>query len=292
MEPITGVLIPGGLAFIMVAMGLALTPADFRRVALAPRAVLAGLAAQLLMLPALAFGLVWLWPLSPELAVGVIILAACPGGITSNLLTHLGHGDTALSITLTAISSVVGLATVPLIVGLGLELFAGTAPPATMGATMGVGGITLGVLVITGVPLALGMAVKARWPALADRLEPAARRISAALFALTVIAAFANSWPAMTAHLAAVGAVLLALNVATMGGGSGIAAAAGLPRPQRLAIVLECGLQNAAVGIFVAGTLLKSEAMMIPSLIYAVVMNLTTLALLTLVWTDPRRPHR
>jgi BASS family bile acid:Na+ symporter len=280
MDPITGILIPGGLAFTMIAMGFALTPADFRRVVSAPVPVIAGLAAQLLLLPALAFLLVWLWPLPPELAVGVIILAACPGGITSNLLTHLARGDTALSITLTAICSVVGLATVPLIVGIGLEVFSGAAPPTTSG----VGSITIGVLVITGVPLALGMAVKAFFPDLADRIEPSARRISAALFALIVIVTFAHSWPAMMAHLAAVGIVVAALNLGTMGCGYGIATLFDLRRPQRLAVVLECGLQNAAIGIFVGGTLLGSQVMMIPSLIYAVVMNITTIALLALMW--------
>jgi BASS family bile acid:Na+ symporter len=278
MELLTKLLIPGGLAFIMFAMGLALTLDDFRRVAVAPRAVVAGLVAQLLLLPAVGILLVTLWPLSPELAVGVIILAACPGGITSNLLTHLARGDTALSITLTAICSVVGLVSVPLIVGLGLALFFADAASTEIR----IGGITLGVLMISGVPLVLGMLVRWWRPVWAARLEPPARKGATAVFAIIVLAAFWTTWPAMMANLEAVGGVVALLNVTTMALGFGLGALLGLPGPQRVAIGLECGLQNAAIGIFVAATLLGNATMMIPSMMYAVVMNVT--ALLVLGW--------
>lgn len=286
MEVLTKLLIPGGLAVIMFAMGLALTLGDFRRVAIAPKAVIAGLAAQLLLLPGVGFLLATLWPLPPELAVGVIILAACPGGITSNLLTHLARGDTALSITLTAICSVAGLITVPLIVGLGLEVFQGDAASAEIR----IGGITLGVLLISGVPLALGML--ARWwrPAWAARLEPPARKGATAIFAVIVLLAFWTTWPAMMANLEAVGGVVALLNVTTMTLGFGLGALLGLPGRQRIAIGLECGLQNAAIGIFVAATLLGSATMMIPSMMYAVVMNITALLVLAATLSGRLQP--
>lgn len=276
MEPITGVLIPGGLAFIMFAMGLALTPADFKRVVVAPKAVGIGLAGQLLLLPAIGFLLVSVWPLSPELAVGVLILAACPGGITSNLLTHLARGDTALSITLTAVCSVAGLVTVPLIVGLGLALFADPAAAPEIR----VGGITMGVLIISGIPLAVGMLLNWRFPTWSAWLEPKARTGAATIFAVIVLLAFWTTWGAMMANLAAVGSVILLLNVLPMSLGFGVGALAGLARGQRIAIALECGLQNAAIGIFVAATLLQNTTMMIPSMMYAVVMNVTALLFL------------
>lgn len=276
MEPITSVLIPGGLAFIMFAMGLALTTEDFRRVVVAPRAVAVGLVGQLLLLPAVGFLLVSLWPLPPELAVGVLILAACPGGITSNLLTHLARGDTALSITLTAVCSVAGLVTVPLIVGLALTLFAD--PEAA--PEVRIGGITIGVLVISGIPLALGMLLNWRFPTWSAWLEPKARIGAAAIFAVIVLLAFWTTWSAMMLNLAAVGAVIALLNVLPMSIGHVLATLAGLGRRQRIAIALECGLQNAAIGIFVAATLLQSTAMMIPSMMYAVVMNVTALLFL------------
>jgi BASS family bile acid:Na+ symporter len=278
MELLTKLLIPGGLAFIMFAMGLALTLDDFRRVAVAPKAVAGGLVAQLLLLPAVGILLVTLWPLSPELAVGVIILAACPGGITSNLLTHLARGDTALSITLTAICSVAGLVTVPLIVGIGLELFLGDAASTEIR----IGGITLGVLLISGVPLALGMVLRWWRPAWSARAEPPARKGATAIFAVIVLAAFWTTWPAMMANLESVGGVVALLNVTTMALGFGLGVLLGLPGRQRVAIGLECGLQNAAIGIFVAATLLDNATMMIPSMMYAVVMNVT--ALLVLGW--------
>ncbi|CAA7626612.1 bile acid:sodium symporter family protein [Magnetospirillum sp. UT-4] len=268
---ITEALLPLGLAFIMFAMGLALTPADFRLVATRPRAVALGLACQMLLLPALAWGLVEVFAPPPAFAVGLIILAACPGGITSNLLTHLAGGATALAVSLTALTSVAGAVSVPLVVNLALMRFAG----AEQMVDLPVARMTLGVFAVATLPLLLAMAVKARFPAAALRTEPIARHVATVLFALIVVGAFASQWATMTEHAGQVLPPALALNAAAMALAFLAARGARLERREGIAVVMETGLQNGALGIFVAATLLQDPAMMVPSITYALVMNAT-----------------
>lgn len=267
----TKLLLPLGLAFIMFAMGLTLHWQDFRRVFEAPRAIALGLLCQLVLLPLTAFGLLLLWPLSPEFAVGLMILAAAPGGITSNMLTHLARGDSALSISLTAISSLAGVITVPVVVNLALIHF--TAASGLTG--LPVWRMILGVLLVSTLPLVAGMAINHRRPALAEKIEHLARPLSIGVFALIVLWAFASQWRVMMENIADLGAPILALNTLIIIGGYGLAALYGLQRRQAIAIALEGGLQNGALGIFVAMTLLGNGAMMVPSITYALVMNVT-----------------
>lgn len=284
MDVISKLFLPVSLAFIMFSMGLALVVADFKRVAVHPLAAGVGLACQMLVLPAVAFALVSLWSLSPELAVGIMILAACPGGITSNLLTHLARGDTALSVSLTAIASLAGVITVPLIANLALANFAG----ATEAVALPVGKMIGGVFVISTLPLIAGMAIrhfKAGW---ADWLEPKARKLATVLFAIIVAGAFAGQWHNLVAHFDDVGPVALVLNAVVMALGFGLAKLLGLGRGQGIAISLESGLQNAALGIFVGATLLNNEMMMVPSIVYALLMNVTA-AVFILAVLLPRR---
>src|ERR671916_788544 len=167
----TDVLLPVALAVIMVSLGLSLTPADFRRVFVFPRGVAIGLTNLLLISPLLAFGVATLFGLDPVLAVGLVLLGASPGGTMANLLTHLARGDTALSVTMTAVSSLLAVVTVPLYLGLSIDWFG-----ASVGDDVGMLGIVGRVFAITVVPLAVGMALRARDPVRVDRHEPRIKR--------------------------------------------------------------------------------------------------------------------
>lgn len=276
---ITEILIPAGLAVIMFAMGLTLTVGDFRLVLTRPRAMAVGLVCKMVLLPLLAFALVALFKPRPEFAVGLIILAACPGGITANLLTHLAGGATALAVSLTAISSVVDTVTVPFVVNLALHLFAGQ----DQAVALPLGRVSIGVFAVATLPLLLGMTLNARRPALAARIERVARPLATGVFALIVVGAFASQWRVMWANAAEVLPPALALNAGCMSVAVLLGRLGGLQRRETIAVVLETGLQNGALGIFVAATLLGSQAMMVPSIVYALVMNVTAIAFIVVV---------
>ncbi len=264
-------LLPLGLAFIMASLGLSLRLPDFKAVFRHPGALILGLFFQIIALPALAFTLLLIWPLPPALAVGIMILAACPGGITSNLLTHFARGDTALSISLTAISSMAGVVSVPLVVNLALIFFT----DARQLQDLPVWKLMAGVLAVSTAPVVLGMALNHRWPQLAAALARYARPISTGIFILIVIGAFASQWDVMMLNLNVIGPVIILLNGGIMLLSFFTAKLSGFPSRQITAIALESGLQNGAMGIFVALTLLKNADMMIPSISYALVMNIS-----------------
>lgn len=273
---VTQILLPLGLAFIMFSMGLTLTLADFSRVFVYPAAFLFGLFSQMIMLPLLAFGIATTLSLEPEIGVGLLILAACPGGITSNLLTHLANGDAALSISLTAVTSLCGVLTVPLITNLGLLMFTG----ASDAISLPLGKMVIGVFLVSTLPLLFGMLLRYRNPGRADRLAPHSLKLSVMLFILIVVATFMGHWGNISDKFNVAGPAVIALNLSTM-----LLALFGawllrLDRAQGIAISLECGLQNAAMGIFVAATLLVNSNMVIPSIIYALIMNISALVVI------------
>lgn len=274
MDAITQIVLPLALAFMMFAMGLSLVVDDFRRVVVQPRGFAVGAVSQMLFLPVVAFAVVLGWQaafgLDPVLAVGFLILAACPGGVTSNLLTHLAKGDTALSISLTAVISLVSVVTIPLIVNLAIDVFLGQEA-----VHLPVGRTVAGIFAITTVPVLIGMAVR-RWAAtVALRVEPACRHVATALFVLVVLGAVASQWALVRDSFAEVGATVLALNVATMAMGWSLARALRLDRRSGIAISLETGLQNGTLAIFVAATLLGNQAMIVPAGVYSLVMFFT-----------------
>ena len=276
---ITEVAIPIGLAVIMFAMGLTLTLGDFRRVLERPRAMAVGLLCKMVVLPLLAFSLVSLFGPRPEFAVGLIILAACPGGITANLLTHLAGGATALAVSLTAVTSVVDTLTVPFVVNLALSVFAGQ----NEAVALPIGRVSGGVFMVATLPLLLGMSLN-RWrPTLAASVERVARPVATLVFALIVVGAFASQWRVMWENAAEVLPPALLLNAGCMAVAVVLGRLGGLHRRETIAVVLETGLQNGALGIFVAATLLGSQAMMVPSIVYALVMNVTAIAFIFVV---------
>lgn len=271
---VVGVLLPAGLAFIMFSLGVGLEPADFRRVLARPWAIGAGFVAQVVLLPLLAWAIAIGMRLAPEPAIGLMILAACPGGVTAGIVTRLARGDTALSITLTALTSVIAFVTVPLIVGGSLAHFAGTATEVALPVGQMVGGLFM----ITVLPVALGMALRGR--RLGARAQAGVHRVATAVFALIVIATFASQWSTIVRHFAQLGPATLMLNLATMALGFALGSAARLDHAGRIAIAVECGMQNSALGIALAVTMLGQPALASASVIYALVMNASAIALI------------
>jgi BASS family bile acid:Na+ symporter len=271
MNVVTQVFLPLALALIMLSLGLALVVDDFKRVATAPKAFFIGAFGQMVMLPALAWLLVLAWPMAPALKVGVIILAACPSGATSNLLTHLAKGDTALAVSLTAVISIVSVFTMPLIVSLAIVKFmdVASAPPISVTQTIA------GVFLVTNLPVAIGMALRHFAPALALRIETPMRHLASVLFVLIVAGAVYSERENIVSYFAQSGLAMLALNLAVMAGAWLLAGATRLDERQRTAIVIECGLQNGTLAIFVAATLLGNTAMMVPGGIYSLIMFFT-----------------
>ena len=268
---VTQVLLPVSLAFIMFSLGLALVLDDFKRVVVRPKDFAVGAFSQIVLLPAVAFGLVIAWPMDPALKVGVMILAACPGGVTSNLMTYLARGNTALSVSLTAVISVISVVTLPLIVGFSIVLFmdAETAPEMSVGRTI------VGVFLVTTVPVAIGMALRHLRSGLARAFERRARIVATGLFVLIVLGAILSERENLLSYFIQAGPVTLVLNLVMMALAFALAVLFGLGIRQRTAITLECGLQNGTLAIFVAATLLGNTAMSVPGGIYSLLMFAT-----------------
>lgn len=272
---VVSVALPLALAFIMLYLGTTLQLADFAAVLRRPRALAIGLAGQMLLVPALGFATAAVSGLDPMLKVGIVLLAACPGGVSSGLLTHLARGDVALSIVLTAVSSAAAALSLPFVVGLALHVFAATelATALPLGATV------LRIFLLTTVPVLLGMALRHGLPRLVARVEPITARVSTGLFVLIVLATFWTQRQVILANLAHVGLVCALLNLIVMGGAWAAASGAGLQDRDRTAVTMECGLQNSALGIYVTLELLRQPVMSIPSVVYALLMNAGAIAL-------------
>jgi BASS family bile acid:Na+ symporter len=275
MDIITQVILPLGLAFIMFSMGISLVTDDFKRVAKFPKAFITGALLQLISLPVLGYILTKVWistgNVDPALAVGIIIIAACPGGVTSNLMTHLGKGDTALSISLTAVLSVLSVFTIPFIVNFGYATFmeSGNTNALPIAKTI------IGIFCITTLPVAIGMLINAKKPQFTAGFEPKARAIATVLFIIIVVAAVIKKWTPISDSIGSVGPVILTLNLVTMFFAYGVSRLVGLAKEQRISIIFECGLQNGTLAIMIAATFLKNEQMMIPGGIYSLLMFFT-----------------
>ncbi|KMW57229.1 Sodium-dependent transporter [Candidatus Rhodobacter oscarellae] len=272
--------LPLVLAFIMFSLGLGLTVADFAQVARAPKAFAIGALAQLVLLPLVAFLVLLAFPVESALAVGVMILAFCPGGVTSNMLTRLAGGSVALSISLTAVISLVSALTVPLLVAWAAGYFEGAAAPE-----INVASLAVAMFLITILPVALGLLLRHFRPAATADIEPFVFRAAAALFVLIVLAAVVANWTLFIENLASLGPLLVALNLLLLGIGMALARVAGLQRKEGIAISIEAGVQNATLGITV-GSLIAGEALSsyaLPSGVYGITMYLVTLPVIFLM---------
>jgi bile acid:Na+ symporter, BASS family len=265
---LTSIVLPAAIAVIMCSLGMTLTPADFRRVLVAPRGVLIGMVNLALISPLLALTTASIFGLSPELAVGLVLLGASPGGMMANMLTHLSRGDTALSVTMTAISSVGAIVTVPLFLALSVGYFdAGDVGEASML------GVVARVFAITIVPVTIGMSLRRRFPQRVDEAYPRVRNVSLSLFALVVIGAIASEYDTVAENVTEVGGAAVALNVAAMSLSFAISKLARLDDRQATAIALELGIHNAALAIAVGASL--AAAVTIPAAVYASFMLFT-----------------
>jgi bile acid:Na+ symporter, BASS family len=269
---LTELLLPISLAIIMFGMGLSLSPADFKRVALYPKAATLGILNQIVILPLVGFALLLLIPMrTPELAVGIMILAACPGGPTSNLISHISKGDTALSITLTAISSLIVVITIPLIVNFSLRYFMqhNEYVPLPVFDTI------IKVIIITLIPVVIGMITKEKAPRFSERMQKPVKMMSGILLFVIIIAAILNDKENFFNFFVQAGPVALALNVAMLAIGFFTAKIARLKVAQSITISVESGIQNGTLGIAIAATLLKNPTMTISPAIYSLIMFMT-----------------
>ena len=275
---LTELFLPFSLAVIMFGMGLSLRVEDFKRILIYPKAVGIGLLNQLILLPMLAFGIAKAFQLPPELAVGLMILAVCPGGATSHLITHLAKGDAALSITLTACSSVITVFTIPFLVNYSIGYFI----PGGEAQQLEVVGTVVSVLFITLIPVTLGMITLAKAPALAQKWDQPFRKISTVFFVIIVLAAILKERENLVQYFIEAGPAALALNLSTLAVSFAMAKWTGLPFRQGLTIAIESGIQNGTLGITIAATLLVNSVMSIPSAIYSLLMFGT--AALVILW--------
>ncbi|MGZ0247835.1 MAG: bile acid:sodium symporter family protein [Alphaproteobacteria bacterium] len=270
---ITDIVLPVALAFIMFALGLGLTFADFARVARQPRDFLIGVASQLILLPAVAWLLVSVWSLPPELALGVMIIAAAPGGVTSNILTALARGDVALSISLTAVISLVCVVTIPLIVVFAHDrLMDGSAT-----GDVSVAKTAISVFVIVTVPVTIGLLVRHFAAGFSGRVEPAAGHISTVLFIIVLAGAIYQERANIVTYFAQAGLITLTLNLVMMVLAYCIARLFASGPRQRIAISMECGLQNGTLAIAVAAILFGGGLVAVPAATYSLIMFATAL---------------
>ncbi len=279
MNIVTDLILPLALAFIMFALGLGLTGADFLRVIKQPRDFLVGIFSQIILLPIIAFILVKLWPISPELAIGVMIIAAAPGGVTSNILTSFARGDVALSISLTAIISLLSVITVPFIILTSVTLIDNLGLNVNISLT----DMAISMFLIVTVPVIIGMIFRKFLSNLAIKLEATAKKISAVLFILVLLGAILAEKDNIIIYFAQAGLITLVLNVTMMIVAYYVAQLLASGAQQKKCITIECGLQNGTLAIFVATSIFGGGIYVIPAATYSLIMFATSLIFVYLV---------
>ena len=279
MNIVTDVILPIALAFIMFVLGLGLTGADFLRVIKQPRDFFVGAFSQIILLPIIAFVLVKIWSLAPELAIGVMIIAAAPGGVTSNLLTSFAKGDVALSISLTAIISLLCVITIPFIVLTSIGLLEG------INTIQGVSlySMSRDMFLIVTVPVILGILLRKFVSEMAMKFEPVAKKISIVLFILVLLGAVAAERENVISYFVQAGLVTLVLNIVMMVVAYYIAQMLASGTAQKKCITIECGLQNGTLAIFVATSMFGGGMYVIPAATYSLIMFATSLIFVYLV---------
>jgi BASS family bile acid:Na+ symporter len=279
MNIVTDVILPLALAFIMFVLGLGLTGADFLRVIKQPRNFFVGAFSQIILLPIIAFILVKIWPIAPELAIGVMIIAAAPGGVTSNLLTSFAKGDVALSISFTAIISLLCVITIPFIVLTSVELLGGS----NITKDISLLSMSRDMFLIVTVPVILGMLLRKFSSGVALKLEPIAKKISIVLFVLVLLGAIAAERENVISYFAQAGLITLILNVVMMVVAYYVAQFLASGTKQKKCITIECGLQNGTLAIFVATSIFGGGMYVIPAATYSLIMFATSLIFVYLV---------
>ena len=272
MEVVTKIA-PIALALIMLALGLGLTGQDFLRVAKQPKDFLVGLICQLILLPIIAFLLLKIFNLPLEIALGVMIIAAAPGGVTSNVLTKFANGDVALSISLTAIISLISIISVPFIVFKSAELL----EVAEISKEISMIGISMKMFLVVTLPVLIGMLIRKFAANFVMSKSQLIERISVLLFVIVFAAIWVEEWENIMGYIKQAGLITLVLNIIMMFIGYYVAKFLASGVSQRKSISLECGLQNGTLAVFVASQLFSDIEYLIPTATYAIVMFLTSI---------------
>ena len=264
---LTTIGLPVALGIIMLGLGLSLTPRDFARVAKQPRAVIVALLCQLVLLPAICFGLVLLFQLPPVLAVGMMMLAASPGGTTANLYSHLFRGDIALNISLTALNSVIAVVTLPIITNLAIAYFDPFDGELGMQWAK-----TVEVFAIVLLPVALGMLVRRVWPQFADRMDKPVRIVSVIVLIVVIAGAVASNWALLVENVASLALITVLFCLISLGVGYLVPRLLKVGRRQAIASSFEIGIHNATLAIVIAQTVMGSVELSLPAAVYGVLM--------------------
>ena len=273
MNFVTDVILPLALAFIMFTLGLGLSISDFLNVFKKPKNFLVGLVSQLIFLPIVGLVLVIIWPLPIEIAIGVMLIAAAPGGVTSNILTFFAKGDVALSVSLTAVMSLLSAVSVPIVLAISIGLIGDSSLPESISLT----GIALSMFLIVTLPVLLGMGVRSFLNSLTLKIEKSARFISTLLFVLVLLGAILAERENVVSYFAQTGLVVLTLNILMMLIAFYWSGFFGTGMSQKKAIAIECGLQNGTLAIFVGTTVFGGGLYIIPAATYSLIMYLTSL---------------
>ena len=268
---IIDIFLPLSLVFIMFTLGLGLTSSDFINLTKKPKSFFVGITNQMVMLPLVAFIIISLMGITKEIAVGMMILASCPGGVTSNIITRLAKGDTALSISYTAVISILTIFTLPLITGLSMNHFMGAeAPPLNL--------LSLGLTMfcITAVPVGIGMVVRSKNTPYADMFEVTATKISTLLFVIIILGALASEWDTFTNNFLQLGPAIVLLIIAMLTIAYTSSTWFKMSKNQSITVAIESGIQNGTVGITVGNLIINPESglsiLSIPSGVYSILM--------------------
>ena len=260
----------GALALVMFGLGLSLTAADFQRLLKHPKAVMLALGLQVIGLPLACYAIITAFGLPPVFAIGLMLLAASPGGISANLFSHLFGGNVAMNISLTAVNTLLSIVTLPLSANWAIAHFAQSGQVVPMQTSK-----LLEVIAIVLIPVLLGMAVARKAPGFSNRMEKPVKIFSAVVLAVVTVLAIAKEWSSLSTTFVQIGPAVLLFNLVSLFAGYYLSRAAGLDKPLSTAICYEIGIHNSTLAIFVALSVLGSYQLALPAAVYSVVMYIT-----------------
>jgi len=267
-SPLISIGLPISLFIIMIGIGMTLTPRDFRQVAVYPRGIIVGTLTQILLMPALAFLLIPVFGLSSAMAVGLVVIAACPGGTTSNLLAMLARGNVALSIVLTVVANLITIISLPLLTNLALDLYMDASETIRLPLERTIGTLVLIVLL----PITIGMFLRSRFPEQSRRAESAVSLFGGLVLVVLVVAIVYGVRNEIGELLSQAGPATVSLIVSGIAVGILAGRLSGLTQRESMAVAMELGIKNATIGLLITVNLLGSETMSIPSAVYGVLM--------------------
>lgn len=285
---IIDIFLPASLIFIMLTLGLGLELSDFTNLVRKPRSFFVGLTNQILLLPLVTYIIILVFGITKEAAVGMMILACCPGGVTSNIITKLAKGDTALSISYTAFNSILAIVTLPLIVGFSMKSFMGLEAPDINILSLG-----LTMFFITAVPVGIGLLMREKNKYYADKLEPKASKISTILFAIIILGALLSEWETFINNFVLLGPAIVLLILTMLIIAYKSSKLFKMSDKQSITVAIESAMQNGTVGITVGNLIINPESglsiLSIPSGVYSILMYLICLPFV--FWFLKRTPN-